>query len=73
MSVDNFSEEWIRDMLKPLQSDSSEYHHQYKMLSEFQRRLLSLESVYREIHAKVTALEKELAQTPASSIWDNFS
>ncbi len=61
MNAENhLSDAWIRELLKPLQNEEIEYQHQYKMLSEFQRRLQSVESLYSEVYSKMTLLEQQL-------------
>lgn len=56
----SLSEERMRELLKPLQTDKMEYLHQYERLSEFSRRLRSLESLYAEVYSKIATLEKQL-------------
>lgn len=90
MSVDHafLSEEHKHELLKPLLEDGNldiEYRHQHKMLTEFSKRLQSLETLYAQVYSRMTQLEKELShqkddtlQTlsqsgPQSGLWDNFS
>jgi hypothetical protein len=91
MSADHafLSDEHKHEMLKPLLEDGNkldiEYRHQYKMLTEFSKRLQSLETLYAQVYSKMTQLEKELSHqknddiqtipqnSPQSGLWDNFS
>lgn len=63
-SLDLLSEDYIHELLKPLQQEnvSADYRNQYRAIMGFNQRLRSLEVLFADLYSKVSLLEKEIAK-----------